>query len=161
MRASQIMQDLPVYFANEAAMVAIRQVAHDDLPGFVVIDPHTQWLTALSLMDLLGLLLPEYVRQSQAIALVYDEESADGLAQRAAGVSLGELLCAHDRRGAEVSADATLVEMAEMMTRLRSPILLVRGADPRHTLRQAPVVTAESVFKALLRPVAGDGSQAG
>lgn len=160
MLAHHIAVDIPVCFADEDALAAVGRLAHNRLPGLAILDPQTYRLTVVGATDLLTLALPSYLHESPTLARVCDEEQAHRMVDGLVGQSLGDLLRVSRLEPVEILADATLVEVAWVLTRLRRTIALVRGAGPRHGGR-VPVVTVDAVLAALFpRVAAGSGALA-
>jgi CBS domain-containing protein len=148
MRARDLAQDLPVVGLDEPALTAARLIADRRLPGIAVVDAGGHPVAVLPASQVLRFVLPDYVQEDPALARVVDEAGADRLCmQRLAGKKVGDLLPASRHRVelAAVDGDATILECAAVMARLRSPLLVVVED------RQARgLVTAAHLLEALL-----------
>ena len=75
--------------------------------------------------------LPEYIEEDPALARVYGERDADAFCPELEGRRVRELmpgkqyLPKRDRDRPVVPADATLIEIASVMTRQHSPVVAV------------------------------------
>ena len=92
-------------------------------------------------------MVPGYVQEDPSLARVLDEAAADDCARELANHNVRELLPGKDRRVelAAVDADATVVECAAVMARLRSPLLVVLEGGRVHGL-----LTASHLLEVLL-----------
>src|SRR3954454_18228053 len=92
MRASDIQVALPVVDRSTTAIAAARLIAQNHLAALVVADETGAPIGVVSSADVLGLLVPNYVRQVMSCACVLDEAGAEEMWEHAAGRSIGELL---------------------------------------------------------------------
>lgn len=102
---------------TDDAVGALRQVGTSGLPGLVV-DLGTRFVVVPA-SQLLRVALPRYVLDDPTLGRVWDESSADRLAERLTGLRVLDLLAALDRDvdgpPAVVAVDATAVEVAAVM----------------------------------------------
>jgi CBS domain-containing protein len=70
-------------------------------------------------------LVPSYVQDDPSLARVIDETLADRVADKLAGVTVRKLLPAEAAELPVVNHDDTLLEIAAIMARLRSPLVAV------------------------------------
>jgi hypothetical protein len=88
-------------------------------------------LVVLPASQVLRFALPEYVEEDPALARVYGEREADTFCSELEGRRVRELmpgkqyLPKRDRDRPVVPADATLIEIASVMTRQHSPVVAV------------------------------------
>jgi CBS domain-containing protein len=128
MRARDLAQDLPTVGPNDPAFAAARLIAERRLPGIAVVDPAGRPVAVLPASQVLRVVVPDYVREDPALARVVDEAGAERLCvQRLADERVSDLLSAgrHRVELAAVDGDATVLECAAVMARLRSPLLVV------------------------------------
>lgn len=152
MRASDVVQPLPAARLADAVLPAMRTVARRDLAGLVVVDDQDHVVACVSLTDLLGLVLPRYMRDEPCLARTYGEAHADRVAKGLADVAVGDVVGEVTERIPVVRADATLVELAEMMSRQRCPLVMV---EQRET-GVLGVVTAGRLLEVLVDAAVGE-----
>jgi CBS domain-containing protein len=75
--------------------------------------------------DLLEALLPSYVGQADALARVLEEGSSDRLWARLEGHTVRDLMVDQRDEDPVVDGDATLIEVASVMVRAKTPIVAV------------------------------------
>ena len=97
------------------------------LPGIVVNDGGVY--TVVPASRSLRVLLPQYVLDDASLGRVWDEASADALANRLAGRHVSDLVTAMELGDEDpepvVDGDATLVEIAAVMQEARVPLVAV------------------------------------
>lgn len=152
MRASDVMQILPAARLADAVLPAMRTVARHDLPGLVVVDEHDQVVACVGVTDLLGLALPPYLRGEACLARTFGEAHSDRIAEWLLGAAVRDVVGEAAERIPLVRADATLVELAETMSRQRCALVMV---EQRET-GVLGVVTARRLLEALVDAVAGE-----
>ncbi|MGI9002558.1 MAG: CBS domain-containing protein [Pseudonocardia sp.] len=148
MRARELAQDLPTTSLDDEAFVAARLIATQRLPGIAVVDGAGQPVAVLPASRVLGFVVPGYIQDDPSLARVLDEVSADALcAQALTGKRVADLLPAtrHRVELAAVDGDATVVECAALMARLRSPLVVVVDAG-----RVRGLLTASHLLEVLL-----------
>lgn len=107
---------------------AARVLAEKRLPGLIVLDEEGRPYAVLPGSQVLRLMVPRYVQEDPALARAYDEKAADALCQKMAGRQVSELLPELPRDPDDVpvvDGDATAIEVAAVMARLRSPVVAV------------------------------------
>ncbi len=132
MRARDLAQDLPAIGPEDTAWDAAQLIATHRLPGIAVVDSAGHPVTVLAASQVLRYVVPGYIQEDPALARVLDEASADRLcAEGLAGKRVRDLLppSRHRVELAAVDGDATVVECAAEMARLRSPLLVVVGEN--------------------------------
>lgn len=147
-RAGELAVDHPTVTADTSATDAARLLAEHRLLGLIVVDERRRPKAVLPGSQLLGALIPQYVRDDPALARAYDEGHADRLCERLAGKRVADLLPANRTPPPVVDADATVMEIASVMAAARSPVVAVTG-DPRST--DAPMIGAITVADLLTR----------
>lgn len=147
MLARDVAEDYPLVHGDDGALEAAEMIAARRLPGVVVVDSAGRPVTVLPGPEVLRFLVPPYVQEDPSLARVFDERTADRTAARLRDRQVKELLPPADERRdlPEVDGDATVVECAAVMARLRSPLLVVTGGE-----RVTGVITASRLLALLL-----------
>lgn len=147
MHASDLETTLPLVDRDTPALDAARMIAGERLPVLVITDAKGRPAAVISAVDILGLLIPSYLRDDTSLSGVLDENGSDEVWVEARGRTVGELL---DDEGVDVhdlltvEPDATLVEVATLMAAARASVALVTGGAPRF-------VTLPTLTDAILR----------
>ena len=127
MRAADLMEDYPSIDVTASAYEAARTIGSERRPAVVVLDGERP-VAVLPSSQVMALLVPPWLQEDPSLVQV-DEKAADEVARRLSGKTVGDLL-PHERRELPVVApDATMMECAAVMARLRSPLLVVAGKD--------------------------------
>ena len=127
MRARDLSQDLPTVRPDDDAFTAARLMAAQRLPGLAVVDPDGTPVAVLPASQVLRFVVPVYIQDDPSLARVLDEATADLIADRLAGRTVREMLppAKHRVELAAVDGNATVVQCAALMARLRSPLVVV------------------------------------
>ena len=134
MRARDLAESFPVVRLEDDALEATRMLADQGLPGLVVVDEGGP-LVVLPASEVLRFALPEYIEEDPILARVYSEQDADDFCHELRGHQIQELmpnkrfLPKRERDRPVVAADATLIEIASVMTRQHSPMVAVVDED--------------------------------
>ena len=147
MRARDIAEPYPVVGLDTPALEAARLIARDRLPGLVVTDRDGAPKAILPASEVVRFMVPEYVQADPALAGVLGEVPIQEISARLGHATVADLVSARPVDLAVLKADDTVVELAAIMARLRSPLCAV--VDGRTILG---VVTAAR----LLELVCGD-----
>jgi CBS domain-containing protein len=156
-RARELAEQLPTVGPDDSAWDAARLIAEHRLPGIAVVGPDGRPVAVLPASQVLRWVVPSYIQDDPSLARVFGEADADRMS--AEGLNdrrVGDLLPAKGHRVelARVDGDATVVECAAEMARLRSPLLVVVDDDGHvHGL-----LTASHLLEKLL-PDPGRGPQ--
>ena len=152
MRASDVVQTLPAARLHDAVLPAMRTAAGRALPGLVVVDEQDRVAACVSLTDLLGAVLPRYLRDEPCLARTVGEGHADRVAEGLVEVAVRDVVGDVTERVPVVRADATPVELAETMSRLRCALVMVeqRGTGV------LGVVTAARLLEVLVDTAVGE-----
>jgi CBS domain-containing protein len=132
MRASDLVEQLPVVTASTTALEAARLIATYRLSALIVADDAGLPVAVVPGTQVLKLVVPRYVREDTALAHAYDELGADELCAKLSAKSVADLLDADDvdrRHIPSVLPQDTLVEIATVMIDAHSPIVVVRSKD--------------------------------
>jgi CBS domain-containing protein len=130
MRARELAERLPTVSPGDPVAAAVRVMAHAHLPGLIVAEGSRPY-TVLPGTQVLLLTVPRAHREGQALARTIDEQHADAFWQELGDLSVGDCLPSSLARPAIVHGDATLLEVAALMARLRSPLVAVVDDDGR------------------------------
>jgi hypothetical protein len=115
MRARDIAEPYPVVGLDTPALEAARLIARDRLPGLVVTDRDGTPKAVL----------PAYVQDDPALAGVLGEVPVQQISARLSRATVADLVSARPVELAVLKADDTVVELAAIMARLRSPLCAV------------------------------------
>jgi CBS domain-containing protein len=125
MRAEDIAEDFPVVTIDSDALDAARMLAEHRLPGIVVTDTSGKPYAVLPASQVVRFIVPRYVQDDPSLAGVLNESMADRAADKLGGKTVGEVLPEHLSNVPFADADDTIIEVAAMMARLRSPLIAV------------------------------------
>ena len=125
MRAGDIAEPYPVVGPDTPALVAARLIARDRLPGLVVTDRDGAPKAVLPASEVVRFMVPDYVQDDPALAGVLGEIPIDKVSARLQRATVADLLSARPVELAVLKAYDTVVELAAMMARLRSPLCAV------------------------------------
>ncbi len=140
MRARDLITDFPTVTLGTSIAAAARLLARQRLPGLIVVDEQGLPLSVLPGTQVLRLAVPDYCQEDPALARVVDEEHADRFLRSLADRTVRDALPPRPRELPITDPDATLLEMAALMARTRSPLVAVvddgqlRGAVTLQTL---------------------------
>ncbi len=107
------------------ALDAVRLLATRRLPGLVVTDGAGTPVTILPASQVVRLLVPPYVQEDPSLAGVLSESMADHAADKLGGKTVKEVLPKPPPEMSTVKSDDTIVEVAAIMARNRSPLVVV------------------------------------
>jgi CBS domain-containing protein len=119
----------PVISADAEALEAARLLATQRLPGLIVTDEHGKPCAILPASQVVKFLVPRYVQDDPSLARVVDETLADRVADKLTGTTVRKLLPDRPPELPVVKADDTMLEVAALMARLRSPLVAVVDGD--------------------------------
>ncbi|ETW24806.1 CBS domain-containing protein [Mycobacterium gastri] len=146
MRAEDIAEDFPVIDINSNALDAARLLAEHGLPGLLVTKPSGTPYAVLPASQVVRFLVPRYVQDDPSLAGVLNESTADRCAEKLSGKTVRDVLPDHLAEVPPVNADDTIIEVAAIMARLRSPLLAVVKDGKLHG-----VITASRLLAAALQ----------
>ena len=125
MRAGEIATPYPVVALTTPAVEAARLIAEENLPGLIVVDERGRPRTILPGTQVLRMAVPGYIQEDPTLGRVIDESAADvflrGLGER----TVAEALPREKRELPVVNRKATVLEIAALMARARSPLVAV------------------------------------
>ena len=125
MHAEEIAEDFPVVSIDSGALDAARLLAEHRLPGIVVTDAAGQPYAVLPASQVVRFIVPRYVQDDPALARVLNEPAADRAAATLSGKTVRDVMPEHLMDVPAANADDTIIEVAALMVRLRSPLIAV------------------------------------
>ena len=125
MRASDLMVDYPAVALTDLALDAARLLAGSDLPGLIVLNERGAPFAVLASTQVLRLAVPIYCQDDPALARVIDEAAADVFLSELGGRTVRECLPRQPQEMPVVDPDATVLQVAALMARTRSPLVAV------------------------------------
>jgi CBS domain-containing protein len=131
-QAAEIDEQFPVVDIDSPALEAARMLAEHSLPGIVVVTADGQLYAVLPASQVVRFIVPGYVQDDPLLAGVLAESMADRAAEKLGGKTLRELLPQHQLTLPAANADDTIIEVAAMMGRLRSPLIAVMKQGRLH-----------------------------
>ena len=145
MHAEDIAEDFPVITIDSDALEAARTLAEHRLPGIVVTDSSGQPYAVLPASQVVRFIVPHYVQDDPSLAGVLSESMADRAAEKLGGKTVRDVLPEHLLDVPAAHADDTIIEVAALMARLRSPLIAVIKDGKLHG-----VITASRLLAAAL-----------
>ena len=146
MQAAEIDEEFPVVDIDSSALEAARMLAEHSLPGIVVLTADGQLYAVLPASQVVRFIVPSYVQDDPLLAGVLAESVADRAADNLGGKTVRELLPQHQLKLPAANADDTIIEVAAMMGRLRSPLIAVMKQGKLHG-----VITASRLLAMALK----------
>lgn len=161
MKARDLVEPVPTVTADDLVAVAVRVMGQAHLPGLIVVDERSRPRAVLPGSQVLRLTVPRVYQEDPALARTIDEPNADAFWQEIGELTVAACLPRQPARPATVPLDATVLEVAASMARLRSPLVAV--VDGRGVL--AGGITLARVLNALASAapddLEGPGSERG
>lgn len=139
------MEDYPAVDVSTDASEAARRMVADQRPALLVFE-NGRPKTILPSSEVLGFIIPPYIRDDPSLAGVVDESGSDTCAARLQGRTVRELLGGRLTKLPSVEGDATVIECAAVMARTHSPLCVVVDAQGN----PLGAVTASRVIEVLL-----------
>lgn len=146
MHAEDIVEEFPVVSVDSSALDAARMLAEHLLPGIVVTDSSGLPYAVLPASQVVRFLVPTYVQDDPSLAGVIDESWADKAAEKLGNKKVRDVLPEHLQDIPSAKADDTIIEVAALMARLKSPLVAVLKDGQLHG-----VITASRLLAAALR----------
>ncbi len=125
MRARDIAEPYPTVGFDTPAVEAARLIARDRLPGLLVTDAAGSPRAVLPASEVVRFMVPEYVQDDPALAGVLGEVPIHQIHAELEGATVADLLPSPTAELALLQGDDTVVELAALMARLRSPLCAV------------------------------------
>lgn len=145
MHAEDIAEDFPVVSIDSGALDAARLLAEHRLPGIVVTDSAGKPYAVLPASQVVRFIVPRYVQDDPSLAGVLNDSAADRAAQKLGGKTVRDVLPEHLVDVPAANADDTIIEVAALMVRLRSPLIAVLKNGKLHG-----VISASRLLSAAL-----------
>lgn len=146
MRAADIAEDFPVLTTDSDALEAVRMLAQQRLPGILVVDASGSPYAVLPASQVVRFIVPGYVQDDPLLSGVLQESMADHVADKLSGKTVGDMLPEHLANVPPADFDDTLIEVAAVMARLRSPLIPVTKDG-----KLQGVITASRLLAAVLK----------
>lgn len=125
MRASDIAISVPTVTADDPVTWAVQVMAVSRLPGLVVVDDRSRPTMVLPGSQVLRLAVPESYQDDPLLARTVDEAHADRFWLELGTLTVRECAPTRPVKPVTVRADATLLEIAALMSRQHSPLVAV------------------------------------
>jgi CBS domain-containing protein len=146
-RAQEIVEEFPVVNIDSPALDAVRLLAEHRLNGIVVVTHTSETPYAiLPASQVVRFIVPGYVQEDPGLAGVFTESMADEAAEKLDGKAIRDLLPKQRQSVPVVDPDDTIIEVAELMARVRSPLVAVVQKN-----RWLGVITASRLLAAALK----------
>jgi CBS domain-containing protein len=146
-RAEDIDEKFPVVNIDSDALDAVRLLAEHRLSGIVVVtDTSETPYAVLPASQVVRFIVPGYVQEDPGLAAVLNESMADHVAEKLGGKTIRDVLPRQQQKVPVANADDTILEVAETMARLRSPLVAVVKDGKLHG-----VITASRLLAAALK----------
>jgi CBS domain-containing protein len=144
--AEEIAEEFPTVSIDSPALDAARMLAEHRLPGIVVTDASGRPYAVLPASQVVRFIVPPYVQDDPSLAGVLNESMADSAADKLGGKTVRDVLPEHLLNVPAAHADDTIIEVAAIMARLRSPLIAVIKDGKLHG-----VITASRLLAAALK----------
>lgn len=129
MHASHLAEEFPLVGLDTDALEAAQILAKGRLPGLVVVEQSGQPYAILPASQVVKFVVPQYIQADPSLAGVIEESAADKIAAKLTGQTVRDLLPKHPAELPTVAADDTVLELAAVMARMRSPLVAVLDGD--------------------------------
>jgi CBS domain-containing protein len=147
MIAQELAERVPIVRRETTGAEAARVIAEYRLSGLVVANDEGVPIAVVPGSQILGLVLPQFVRDDPHLAHAYDESGADELCGALNRATIGELLDAKRltaHKPPSVLPEDTLIEVASVMDGGHLPLVLVtdRSGDYHGAITMSRVLAA-------------------
>ncbi|MFC4108220.1 CBS domain-containing protein [Micromonospora zhanjiangensis] len=116
---------VPTVTVRDSVARAVRLMALRRLPGMIVVDDLGRPRTVLPGTQVLRMAVPGSYREDPVLARAIDEAHADLFWEEVGNLTVGDCLLREPPRVTTVGLDGTLLEVAALMARHRSPLVAV------------------------------------
>jgi len=134
-----------VVTGDSGALNAARLLAEHRLPGIVVTDSSGRPTAVLPASQVVRFIVPGYVQDDPSLAGVLNESMADRCADKLGEKTVRDVLPEHLLDVPTVDASDTIVEVAAIMARHRSPLLAVMKGGELQGVITAPRLLAAAL----------------
>lgn len=134
MQASDICRPMPTVTLQDPVARALKVMAAERLPGLAIVDDKQRPLVVLPGTQVLRMSLAHGYQEDPALARAIDEEHADQFWLEEVDRPVRECMppkTGKAKKSGIVSEDATLLEVAGVMSRLHTPVVAVVDRDGR------------------------------
>ncbi|TCC26872.1 CBS domain-containing protein [Kribbella speibonae] len=145
MRAGELAAPYPTVDLSTPVIEAARLMAAENLPGLIVVDGERP-VTVLPGTQVLQLAVPGYCQDDPALARVIDERSADVFLRNLGDRTVAEALPRERRDLPVLEPNATVLEIAAVMARSRSPLVAIA----EHNGPLLGVITLDALLERVL-----------
>ncbi|MET8147875.1 CBS domain-containing protein [Actinoplanes sp. NPDC049668] len=128
MEARDITVQVPTVTVDDSVVRAVQVMAVGRLPGLIVVDDQKRPKLVLPGTQVLRLAVPNEYQEDPALVRTIDEDHADRFWSELGDRIVGDCVPRPAPRPVTVHADATLLEVAAVMARQRSPLVAVVDA---------------------------------
>lgn len=132
MKASDIAVEMRTVTVEDSVSTAVRIMTEDELPGLIVVDGRRRPRLVIPGTQVLRMAVLHSYQDDPALVRTIDEEHADLFWEESGDRSVGDCLSRKTAKAVSVTPDATLLEVATAMARLRCPLAAM--VDPTGTL---------------------------
>jgi CBS domain-containing protein len=146
MRAEDIIEEFPVVTVDSNALEAARTLAEHRLPGILVTDSSGKPYAILPASQVVRFIVPSYVQDDPSLAGVLNESMADRAADKLGDKKVRDVLPEQLTNVPPANADDTIIEVAALMARYRSPLIAVMKEG-----KLLGVITASRLLAAAMR----------
>jgi CBS domain-containing protein len=123
-------EEVPLVTLDTSALEAAKLLASHRLQGLVVTDAQGRPYAVLPPSQVVRFLVPPYVQDDPSLARVLSESMADHAADKLGTRRVRDVLPRERPELCVVNHDDTVIEVAAIMARLRSPLVAVmRGSE--------------------------------
>ena len=146
MHAEEMAEEFPVITVDSNALDAARMLAEHRLPGVLVTDESGKPFAVLPASQVVRFIVPTYVQDDPSLAGVLNESMADHAADKLGNKTVRQVLPEHLSDVPPANADDTIIEVAALMARNRTPLIAVMKDG-----KLFGVITASRLLEAALR----------
>jgi CBS domain-containing protein len=146
MHAEEMAEEFPVITVDSNALDAARMLAEHRLPGVLVTDEKGKPVAVLPASQVVRFIVPTYVQDDPSLAGVLNESMADHAADKLGNKTVRQVLPEHLTDVPPANADDTIIEVAALMARNRTPLIAVMKDG-----KLVGVITASRLLEAALR----------
>ncbi|ARX88289.1 CBS domain-containing protein [Streptomyces alboflavus] len=125
MRARDLLTPYPAVSVDDEAMDALRLVSTQRLPALLVVDSDGRPYAIVAVAHLVGRLVPDFVRQDPVLAAVIGDRFDVDARESAIGTTIGAWLPHNRVRPPVVGPDAAPMQIAALLDRTQSPLVVV------------------------------------
>ena len=129
MRASEIAVRVPTVTLSDPVSRAVRVMTQEHLPGLIVVDQNGNPKFVIPGTQVLRMAVLDSYQDDPALVRTIDEAHADLFWQEPGNRAVGDCLPSKPAKAVTVRPEATLLELATLMLRQRSPLVAVVDAE--------------------------------